>query len=204
MLRKLYGLLAFIYLGVIHFQQVLPKLNFQMTLDSPSVASLSLSLSLSDNEVTLERAWVLETSTADFKENPPSGKSICRQLRGDSVCSGNASQGIECTSCCSSLSPTDVKCHLFMPPLPLLSSNSYPPKARIWMSVRNCWPWQITFSLVLLPEAPQNSKTFDLAENHGIIWMRNSFLHLCSFPFCFPHSKATIYPFKEKLEYEKP
>lgn len=139
-----------------------------------------------------------------FWKNPPSGKSkcICRQLRGDSVCSGNVSPGIERTSSCSRLSPADVKCHPSCHLFPLSSSNSYPPKARIWMSVRNSWPWQVTFSLVPLPKAPQNSQTFDLAENPGIIWTRNSLPHFSSSPSVPPFPGPPVAPFKEKLDYK--
>lgn len=181
----------------VHTSKVSPRLTFQMTVDSQSASSLTAKWRNSG-------VCALEMSTADFKKNPPSGEPICRQLRGDSVCSGNASHGIEYASCCSRLSPTHVKSHLFKASLPLLSSTSYPPKARIWMSVRNCWPWQITFSLVPLPKAPENSQTFDLAENHGIIWMRNSLLHFSSFAFCFSPSlsRAALAPSKEKLGYK--
>lgn len=121
----------------------------------------------------------------DLQRIHPSGKSNMQAIKGDSVCSGNVSPGIECTSCCSRLSPTDVNvsysCHLF-----LCSHQIAPLRLEFeWVSEIN-WPCQSHIFLSPLPKAPQNSQTFDLAENHGIIWAEILF-PTSLLPLCFPH-----------------
>lgn len=142
-------------------------------------------------------------STAEFKRLHQSGKSICRQLRGDAVCSGNVSHRIHCTSGCSRWSPLCVKCHLFMPPFPLFSSNSCPPRARI----RECQKLLILASHIFLRPHSLRSrgplrlltllKTMRLFE-----W---EILSPTSSPTWLPSphlSSASMAPFKEKLGYK--